>query len=69
MDRHVFDGRPKVLDEPQKMAWGFDRYISEIEDWHACWGELIEYFYDGRMFSLYEGGEKVEEECGRFALP
>lgn len=69
VDRHVFAGGPKALDDPEKMARGFDRYIAEVEDWHACWRELIEYFYDGRIFSLYEGGEKITKECGRFALP
>jgi len=69
VDRHVFSGGAAVLDDPGRMARGFDRYIEEVEDWHACWRELIEYFYDGRIFSLYEGGEKMSEAYGKLALP
>jgi len=69
VDRHVFAAGARALDDPGKMARGFDRYVAEVEDWHKCWRELIEYFYDGRMFSLYEGGENIARRYGKFALP
>lgn len=69
LDRHVFAGGPGVLGDPARMARGFDRYVAEVRDWHSCWGELIEYFYDGRIFSLYESGSKLSEKYSQVALP
>ena len=40
-----------------------------LRDWHAAWGEVIEYFYDGRMFSMYEGGTKLRQTYRKWALP
>jgi flavin-dependent dehydrogenase len=69
VDRFVFARGPAALDDPERMARGFDRYVAEVEDWHACWREMIEYFYDGRIFSLYEGGQQMAEQYGKLALP
>jgi flavin-dependent dehydrogenase len=69
VERHVFGAGAGALDDPQRMARGFDRYLAEVEDWHRCWRELIEYFYDGRIFSLYESGENLSERYGNLALP
>lgn len=40
-----------------------------MRDWHAAWTEVIEYFYDGRMFSMHEGGSKLKDMYGKFAFP
>jgi flavin-dependent dehydrogenase len=69
LDRHAFAGGAAVLDDPGGLAAGFSRYVAEMEDWHRCWKELIGYFYDGRIFSLYEGGEQLAQRYGRLALP
>ena len=58
-----------ILDLPAKLAAGFSRVEAEMEDWHRAWGEIIGYFYDGRMFSMYEGGTKLRENCRKWALP
>ena len=69
LDRKVFRDGPAVLDRPQRLAAGFARVETEMNDWHAAWGEIIEYFYDGRMFSMYEGGTKLRETYSKWALP
>ena len=40
-----------------------------MEDWHRAWAEIIAYFYDGRIFSLYEGGSKLSETYRSWAIP
>lgn len=69
LDRKVFTSGPAVLAKPQKLAAQFSRVEAEMRDWHAAWGEVIEYFYDGRMFSMHEGGAKLKEIYQKWALP
>ncbi len=69
LDEKVFASGPKVLDQPQKMAKRLEKVKEEMLDWHAAWGEIIEYFYDGRMFSMYEAGTKLREAYGKWQLP
>ena len=30
--------------------------------WYGAWNELIGYFYDGRLFSLYEAGHQMRQK-------
>lgn len=69
LDRKVFKSGPSVLDHSQKLSTSFARIEDEMRDWHSAWGEIIEYFYDGRMFSMYEGGTKLKETYQKWALP
>lgn len=69
LDRKVFRDGPAVLDRPERLAAGFGRVEAEMNEWHAAWAEIIEYFYDGRMFSMYEGGSKLRETYKKWALP
>lgn len=69
LDRHVFSAGARTLDDPVRMERGFNRSIAEVSSWHLCWRELIEYIYDGRLFSLYESGSRLAESYGKFALP
>ena len=69
LDEKVFKRGPSVLDDAKKLAAGFSAIEVEMRDWHAAWGEIIEYFYDGRMFSMYEGGTKLKETYKKWALP
>ncbi len=68
LDQFVFAAGAKVLDQPQRMARGFDRVLVELRDWHQSWAKIIEYFYDGRMYSLYEGGQKLRETYSKLAI-
>jgi flavin-dependent dehydrogenase len=36
-------------------------YQRKFDDWLAAWTELIELFYDGRIFSLQAAGDKIME--------
>jgi flavin-dependent dehydrogenase len=44
-----------ALHEPLQVCY------EELRDWHAAWKEIIEYFYDGTIFSLNEGGARIRE--------
>jgi flavin-dependent dehydrogenase len=68
LEKHVFAAGAAVLDQPQRMARGFDRVFTELRDWHQSWEKIIAYFYDGRMYSLYEGGQKLREKYSNFAI-
>jgi hypothetical protein len=69
LDKKVFKAGPSVLSNPQKLASSFSKIEEEMRDWHSAWSEIIEYFYDGRMFSMYEGGTKLKETYQKWALP
>jgi flavin-dependent dehydrogenase len=68
LDQFVFAEGIGVLDQPKRMGRGFDRVFDELRDWHQSWAKIIEYFYDGRMYSLYEGGQKLRETYSKFAF-
>ncbi len=38
------------------------RYATQFEHWLQAWSELVEMFYDGRLFSLQEAGHRILEE-------
>lgn len=69
LDRRVFAAGAGVLERPARLAAGFERVEREMNDWHAAWTEIIDYFYDGRIFSMYEGGSMLSEKYGKLALP
>ena len=69
LDSVAFAGGPAVLDQPARLAKRFGRVIHEMEGWHEAWEEIIDYFYGGSIFSLYEGGAKLSEMYKRWALP
>lgn len=69
IDQHAFSDGPGILDQPVRLAKAFDRVFTELLDWHEAWAELIEYFYDGRMFALHSAGEELSQKYGKSALP
>ncbi|MGB6221239.1 NAD(P)/FAD-dependent oxidoreductase [Haloferula sp.] len=69
LDKKVFAEGKGVLEKPDKLASGFEKVEAEMLDWHDAWANIIEYFYDGRIFSMYEGGSKMSELYGKWAVP
>lgn len=69
LDRHAFGTGAGALDRPDALARSFEQVFAELRDWHEAWGELIGYFYDGRMYALHEAGVQLKDTYGRFALP
>jgi flavin-dependent dehydrogenase len=69
LDRHAFAGGLGILDQPARLAKAFDKVFDELLDWHEAWAELIEYFYDGRMYALHSAGAQLSEKYGEAALP
>lgn len=37
-----------------------EKYASTMKDWLLAWQELIDYFYDGRLFAIYHTGMAIE---------
>lgn len=68
LDRRVFGRGVGVLDDAVAMRRGCEKVFGELDDWHRSWSELIEYFYDGRIHSLYESGAQLREKSGGFPL-
>ena len=69
LDQHVFSHGLGILDQPQRLARGFGKVFDELLDWHEAWAEIIEYFYDGRMYALHAAGEQLSQKYGEGALP
>ena len=69
VDRRVFAGGGAILDDAAAFSRAMKKVEAEMRDWHRGWARIIEYFYDGRIFSLYEGGTKLRERYARWALP
>ena len=46
---------------PGSRTRAFSDYHSEVMDWHRGWQDLIGYFYDGSVFSLYAAGKQITE--------
>lgn len=69
IDQHAFSKGAAILDQPVKLAKAFDKVFAELLDWHEAWAELIEYFYDGRMYALHAAGEQLSQKWGENALP
>jgi flavin-dependent dehydrogenase len=65
LDKHLFSAGNNIMEKTRRM----DQAFAELRDWHQSWREIIRYFYDGRMHSLYESGSKLSETYGKFALP
>lgn len=40
----------------------------ELEGWHTAWQEIIDYIYDGSLFSLNEGGKVMRENVEKYPL-
>ncbi|MGI9242652.1 MAG: NAD(P)/FAD-dependent oxidoreductase, partial [Verrucomicrobiales bacterium] len=69
LDELAFAGGKSILDHPSRLSSRIAQAEDEMRQWHQAWGELIEYFYDGRIFSLYEGGSKLSESHRYWAPP
>lgn len=69
LDSQVFAAGAGILDQPARLAKSFGRVFAELRDWHEAWGEVIEYFYNGRMYALHAAGEQLCEKYGERALP
>jgi len=37
-------------------------YVRQMQEWLGAWMELVEYFYDGRMFAMYHTGMAIERK-------
>jgi flavin-dependent dehydrogenase len=44
------------------------KYGSIMNDWHEAWTELVEYFYDGRIFRIYLSGKSISENYSNMKI-
>lgn len=61
VDRYLF---AKPLQSPLNYQQAANNYFSEVKAWHAAWGELIEYFYNGRILLLGEQRSAIRASGG-----
>lgn len=69
LDQNVFKSGVNVLDQPERLAKGFAKVENIMLDWHEAWAEIIEYFYDGRIFSMFEAGSNLTQQYKKWAFP
>lgn len=50
------------------IAQGAQAYYDHMLDWHAAWGKLIAYFYDGRLLSMGAVRDHIRQHAGPFSL-
>jgi flavin-dependent dehydrogenase len=68
LDACVFAKGAGVLKRPKALARGLEKYSRQVLKWHSSWRELIEYFYDGRIFRLYLAGRSVSLLYGKWNI-
>lgn len=60
LDAALFDRAGNCrLGNPSALAKALKAADAAMRDWYASWNRLIETFYDGRIFSLYEAGHQM----------
>ena len=64
LDAEIFSKGPSVLRQPNAMESGLDRYEANFKRWHRSWTDLIEYFYDGRIFQLDSARQHAQKHFG-----
>jgi hypothetical protein len=57
-----------ILKRPKALARGLENYSRQVLKWHSSWRELIEHFYDGRIFHLYLASRRVSLLYGRWNI-
>jgi len=57
--KHAFQQSLPVNGSIHISEKGTNRYLKEFNQWLQCWTELIEYFYNGRIFTLHQAGSMV----------
>ena len=50
------------LDAALAAGRGLRRYDTAMRQWYRAWTQLITYFYNGRIFSLYEAGHLMRKQ-------
>ncbi len=53
-------------DTPERLQRALAAYESGFVEWVSAWSELVEMFYDGRIFSLHEAGQLILKERANF---
>ncbi|HCN27649.1 MAG TPA: hypothetical protein DIT64_02460 [Verrucomicrobiales bacterium] len=68
LDERVFARGADILDKPEKLARALDGYAREVVRWHGAWMELVEYFYNGRIFQMHLAGRDMALKPAPFDL-
>ncbi len=64
LDAEVFRHGPGILRQPNALEHGLRRYEANFRRWHRSWTDLIEYFYDGRIFQLDSARQHAHQRFG-----
>ena len=59
LDARLFPNGVAQLAAPDQQQRELSAYQQEMRTWYEAWSDLIDGFYDGRIFSLYEAGYRM----------
>lgn len=68
LDACVFSKGPQLWKNPAALAHALDRYSRRIVQWHEAWTELVQYFYDGRIFRIHLAGKNLAMKPSPFKI-
>lgn len=68
LEAEVFRHGPAILKQPNALDQGLRRYDANFKRWHRSWTDLIEYFYDGRIFQLDSARQQAQEHFGAYSV-
>ncbi len=58
-----------VISKAQASEQDFDHYCAEFKDWYNAWDYLVKFFYDGRILSMAEVRESIQNSSNPFSIP
>ncbi|SKA98349.1 Dehydrogenase (flavoprotein) [Prosthecobacter debontii] len=68
LDACVFAKGADILNHPQALQKALAAYSRRIVQWHHAWTELVNYFYDGRIFRIHLAGKNLAMKPSPFNL-
>ena len=68
LDACVFSKGPALWKNSAALARALDRYSRRIVQWHEAWTELVQYFYDGRIFRIHLAGKNLAMKPSPFNI-
>ncbi|MDZ4286996.1 MAG: NAD(P)/FAD-dependent oxidoreductase [Prosthecobacter sp.] len=68
LDDCVFSHGKDILRQPEALNRALSRYAARVVHWHHAWTELVQYFYDGRIFQMHLAGKNLAMKPSPFNL-
>lgn len=68
LDACVFSNGAAILENPHALDRAMATYSRRITEWHRAWTELVQYFYDGRIFRIHLAGKNLAMKPSPFNI-